>query len=68
VQPVIALKAFRRIHLDSGASTTLSFDVGPDQLAILNAQMQRTVEPGSVEIRIGSSSADTTPAHLTITE
>jgi beta-glucosidase len=68
VQPVIALKAFKRIHLDAGASTTVSFDVGPEQLAILNAQMQRAVEPGPVEIRIGTSSADTGQVHLTITE
>ena len=31
-----------------GASTTVSFDVGPDQLSILDARMQRVVEPGPV--------------------
>ena len=68
VQPVIALRGFKRIHLDPGASTTVSFDVGPDQLSILDAQMQKVVEPGPVEIQIGSSSADTSSVRLTIAE
>ena len=33
VQPVIVLRGFKRLHLEPGASTTVSFDVGPDQLA-----------------------------------
>ena len=46
VQPVSTLRGFKRVHLEPGASTTVGFDVGPDQFSILNAQMQRTVEPG----------------------
>ena len=68
VQPIIALRGFRRIHLEAGASTTISFDVGPEQLSILNASMKRVVEPGSVEIRIGANSAETTPVPLTVAE
>ena len=47
VQPVIALRGFKRVHLEPGASTTVTFPVGPDQISILDAQMKRTVEPGS---------------------
>ncbi len=68
VQPVMALKAFKRIHLAPGASTTVSFDLGPDQLSILDAKMQRSVEPGPVDIRIGANSAETSSVRLTITE
>jgi len=68
VQPVIALRGFKRVHLDPGGSATVSFDVGPDQLSILNGQMQRTVEPGQVEIMIGASSAETEPVLLTVGE
>src|SRR4029077_2498345 len=39
VQPVIALRGFKRVHLEPGASTTVSFDVGPEQLSILDARM-----------------------------
>lgn len=68
VQPVIALRGFKRVHLEPGASTTVSFEVGPDQLSILNAQMKKVVEPGAVDILLGSSSAETSAVRLTITE
>jgi len=68
VQPVIALRGFKRIHLEPGASTTVTFDVGPEQLAILDAQMQKTVEPGPVDILIGSNSAETSTVRLTVAE
>ncbi|MGE5327089.1 MAG: glycoside hydrolase family 3 N-terminal domain-containing protein [Deltaproteobacteria bacterium] len=68
VQPVIALSDFKRVHLEPGASTTVSFIVGPEQLSILDRQMQRTVELGPVDIRIGPSSAETTSVRLTVTE
>lgn len=68
VQPVMALRGFKRIHLEPGASTTVTFDVGPDQLSILDEQMKRTVEPGPKDILLGASSADTTPVHLTVIE
>lgn len=68
VQPVIALRGFKRVHLEPGASTTVSFNVGSDQLSILDRQMKRTVEPGPVDILLGSSSVDTAPVHLTVTE
>jgi beta-glucosidase len=68
VQPVIALKGFKRIHLDAKASTTVTFDIAADQLSILNTQMQRVVEPGAVELRIGPSSAETAAVRLTVVE
>ncbi|HXJ89802.1 MAG TPA: glycoside hydrolase family 3 N-terminal domain-containing protein [Candidatus Binatia bacterium] len=68
VQPVIALRAFKRVHLEPGASTTVTFEVGPDQLSILDAHMQRTVEPGAIDLMIGPSSAETSQVSLTVTE
>jgi beta-glucosidase len=68
VQPVIALRGFKRVHLEAGAFAIVSFEVGPDQLSILDAQMKKTVEPGPVEVRIGSSSAETSSVRLTIIE
>jgi len=66
VQPVIVLRGFKRIHLEAGASTTVNFEVGSEQLEIFNARMKRVVEPGSVEIRIGDNSAETTSLSLSI--
>jgi beta-glucosidase len=68
VQPVIALHGFKRVHLEPGASTTVSFDVDPDQVSILNAQMQQAVEPGAVDIMVGANSAETSTVRLTISE
>jgi beta-glucosidase len=68
VQPVIALRGFKRVHLEPGASTTVSFEVGPAQLSILDARMQRIVEAGPVDIQIGASSAETSSARLTVEE
>ncbi len=67
VQPVIALRGFKRVHLDPGASTTVSFLVGPDELSIWNTQMKRSVEPGPVDLLLGASSTETLPVRLTVT-
>ena len=68
VQPVIALRGFKRVHLEAGGSATISFDVGPDQLSIMNEHMKRTVEPWPVDIMIGTNSAETSPVQLKIVE
>ena len=68
VQPVIVLRGFKRVHLEPGASTTVTFDVGPDQISILDSRMQKTVEPGPVDIRVGASSAETASVQLTVAE
>jgi beta-glucosidase len=68
VQPVIALKGFKRVHLEPGASTTVTFEVGPAQLSILDAQMQKTVESGPVDVLIGANSKETSSVRLTIAE
>jgi beta-glucosidase len=57
-RPVIALKGFRKVFLEPGASETVTFDLGPDALALLDADMRETVEPGEFLIYIGSSSRD----------
>lgn len=66
VQPLIALKGFRRVHLEPGASKKVMFEVGPDELSILDVNMQKVVEPGKVDILIGSSSTETNAVQLTV--
>jgi beta-glucosidase len=67
VQPVIALHGFKRVHLEAGKSETVTFDVGADELSILNAEMKWVVEPGTVEVRVGANSADTSAVQFTVT-
>ena len=68
VQPVIALRGFKRVHLEAGKATTVTFEVGADELSILNAEMKRVVEPGSVDILVGANSVDTSAVQLTIVQ
>ena len=56
--PDKALKGFARTHLGPGESKVLHFNVGPDQLAIWNTEMNHVVEPGPCEIMVGASSTD----------
>jgi beta-glucosidase len=57
-RPIMELKGFRRITLAPGEKTTVTFDLGFGELSFLNRQMQRVLEPGIVQIMVGSSSRD----------
>jgi beta-glucosidase len=57
-RPVMALAGFERLQLSPGESQTVSFNVGTDQLKMLDAKMQWVVEPGEFRLMIGASSKD----------
>ncbi len=57
-RPVKELKAFTRISLEPREVKTVSFNLGRVQLSFLDQKLRPTVEPGKVEIMIGSSSED----------
>jgi len=65
-RPVLALKGFQRVHLRPGEKTTVEFTLTPDDLSIYNDQMQRVVEPGTFDILVGTSSANTQAAQLQV--
>ena len=52
------LRGFDRIHLLPNETKTVKFVIHPDDLAILDKNMNWTVEPGMFKIMIGSSSVD----------
>jgi len=54
--PLSALKNFKRITLDAGASQTVSFDITPQALMIINSKGNAEFTPGKVKIIIGDSS------------
>lgn len=58
-RPIKELKGFQRVGLQPGESKQLSFMITPEMLSMLNAAMQKVVEPGAFRIMIGSSSKDT---------
>ncbi|GIZ09730.1 glycoside hydrolase family 3 N-terminal domain-containing protein [Flavobacterium sp. UMI-01] len=52
------LRGFERIHLKPNETKTVHFTLSPDDLAILDKNMNKTVEPGVFEVLVGSSSVD----------
>ncbi|WP_117882384.1 glycoside hydrolase family 3 N-terminal domain-containing protein [Aureibaculum luteum] len=52
------LRGFERIHLKPNETKTVNFILHPDDLAILDKNMNWTVESGQFEVRIGASSED----------
>ncbi|PZR25657.1 MAG: glycosyl hydrolase [Citrobacter freundii] len=52
------LRGFERIALQPGEKKTVKFTLQPDDLALLDINMNWTVEPGIFEAWIGSSSED----------
>ena len=65
-RPVLALKGFRRIHLQPGQRTTVEFTLTPDDLSIFNEQMKRIVEPGVFDLLVGPNSANTQIVQLEV--
>ncbi|HUL72442.1 MAG TPA: glycoside hydrolase family 3 N-terminal domain-containing protein [Vicinamibacterales bacterium] len=57
-RPVMQLEGFRRVHLDPGQATTVTFELGPAELRMLDRDMTWVVEPGAFRIMIGASSKD----------
>jgi len=58
VQPERQLKAFKRITLEPGETRHMTFGLGPETFTIVDANMEWSVEPGTYNILIGSSSKD----------
>jgi beta-glucosidase len=58
VQPERTLKAFERISLNAGEVRTVTLHLNRDDLAIVDANMQWTVEPGTYDVWVGASSED----------
>lgn len=52
------LRGFKRITLKPGETKNVSFVLKPEDLEILDINMNWTVEPGEFEVRIGASSTD----------
>ena len=57
--PVKQLRGFERVALHPGETKTLHMMLTPDDLMLLDRDMQWKVVPGTFDIMVGSSSADT---------
>lgn len=57
-RPVKELKAFHKVRLAAGATTTVELPITPDSLAFYDVDMRYVVEPGEFAIMVGTSSRD----------
>ncbi|MBI5029884.1 MAG: glycoside hydrolase family 3 C-terminal domain-containing protein [Chloroflexi bacterium] len=57
-RPVKELKGFRRVHLTAGESCAVTFDLPIALFAFYDEAIQLVVEPGTMQVMIGSSSED----------
>ena len=57
-RPVKELKAFRRVSLAPGEKCTLRFMLQVDHCSYLDEQMRWVIEPGSIEVMVGTSSEE----------
>jgi beta-glucosidase len=57
-RPVLELKAFVRVELPAGETRRITFDVPVGQLGFHGPDLEYVVEPGVIELFVGTSSAD----------
>ena len=58
VQPRLALKAFARVAVPQGESRHVTMTLTADDLAIIDRNLNRRLEPTTIDLLIGSSSED----------
>lgn len=58
VRPIKELKGFERISLKAGSQQQVTFNLGPEELSMLDKDLKRLVESGDFRIMIGASSKD----------
>ena len=70
VAPKLALEGFQRVHLRAGETRRLTFELGPRQLSVVDAQGVRAVAGGDYTVSVGGSQPGNGPgqqAKLTLT-
>ena len=57
-RPVLELKSFVRVGLATGESRTVTFETPVGQLGFYDRGLRYTVEPGRIDVLVGTSAAD----------
>jgi beta-glucosidase len=60
-RPVLELKGFVRVELDPGESRRITFSVPAGQLGFHGRDLDYVVEPGRIDVFVGTSSAEVVP-------
>ena len=67
-RPVKELKGFQKIYIKKGETKTVEFTIGKEQIAFYDQDMNRTVEPGTFKVYVGTNSVDDQEASFEVTE
>jgi beta-glucosidase len=65
-RPVMRLGGFKRLRLEPGQKMTVDFTLTPEDLSLIDINMNRVVEPGIFDLMVGASSAETTSIALEV--
>ncbi len=65
-RPVKQLRGFKRVTLQPGEKVTVDFALTPEDLSLIDVNMNRVVEPGTFDLMVGASSAETTSIPLEV--
>jgi len=65
-RPVMQLRGFKRISLEPGQKVTVDFALTPDDLSLIDVNMNRVVEPGMFDLMVGPSSVETSSVALEV--
>jgi beta-glucosidase len=66
VRPIIQLKDFKRVQINPGESKIVEFAVDNSKLSFFNANLDRVVEPGIFDLKVGGNSRDLKSIKLTL--
>ncbi|MCT2280330.1 glycoside hydrolase family 3 C-terminal domain-containing protein [Micromonospora chalcea] len=66
-RPVAQLLGYRRVRLEPGASVTVELNVPTTRLAFTDRSLTRVVEPGEVDVWVGTSARRDVQARTTLT-
>ncbi|SPE25525.1 Glycoside hydrolase, family 3 domain protein [Acidobacteriia bacterium SbA2] len=65
-RPVLQLRGFKRVSLDPGQKVTVDFTLTPEDLSLIDVNKNRVVEPGTFDLMVGASSAETSSVALEV--
>jgi beta-glucosidase len=60
------LRGFKRVSLDPGQKVTVDFTLTPEDLSLIDVNMNRVVEPGTFDLMVGANSAETSSIALEV--
>ena len=67
-RPVKQLRGFKRVSLEPGQKMTVEFPISPEDLSLIDVNMNRVVEPGTFDIMVGPNSVETSSATLEVSQ